>query len=250
MPYPLASNAESPLFFSRQGEGFVQCDLCPNNCRIKSGDFGLCKVRGNKNGKPIIPFYGFVTSLAVDPVEKKPLYHFKPGSPILSAGFTGCNLRCPFCQNWHISQNTDASGKLATPGEIVSAALRSGCPSIAYTYSEPLVHIEYLLSCMKTARDNGIANVLVTNGCINRQPAREVLALTDAANIDLKSYSEKTYKKTLGGNLETVLDFIRLAHSMGVHVELTTLIVSSLNDNDDELDRCADFAAGDRKSVV
>jgi pyruvate formate lyase activating enzyme len=200
-------------------------------------------VRGSKNNKPIIPFYGFTSALALDPVEKKPLYHFKPGSQILSVGFTGCSLRCPFCQNWHISQNTGINGKYAKPGEIVSAALRANSPSIAYTYSEPLVHIEFLLDCMEQARRQGIANVLVTNGCVNSEAAKEILTLTDAANIDLKSFSAETYAQVLGGDLDTVLEFIRLAYRTGVHIELTTLVVPGLNDSEAELDACADFIA-------
>jgi pyruvate formate lyase activating enzyme len=195
-----------------------------------------------------LPFYGDVTALAVDPIEKKPLFHFRPGSMILSAGFCGCNLRCPFCQNWRISQSTGASahGKQMQPGDIISAALHEDSPSIAYTYSEPLVHAEFLLDCMALARRHGIANVLVTNGCANDEAAREILSLTDAANIDLKCFSAETYADILGGGVDalpTVLEFIRLACSMGVHVEVTTLVVPGLNDSPEELDACADFIA-------
>jgi len=240
----LASDVSSvsPLFFT-ENDGSVHCDLCPAHCTIKSGSFGACGVRGNKGGKAIVPFYGFVSALAVDPIEKKPLYHFKPGSQILSLGFAGCNFRCPFCQNWHISQNTDIDGRRMKSGEVISAALKQGTPSIAYTYSEPLVHIEYLLDCMTLARRHGIANVLVTNGCVNTKAAAEILKLTDAANVDLKSFSAETYKKILGGNLQTVLDFIKLGCEMGVHIEITTLVVPDLNDSNEELNAIADFIA-------
>jgi len=231
-----------PLFHSTSGEN-VHCDLCPNNCEIKSGNFGACSVRGSKGGKGIIPFYGFISALAVDPVEKKPLYHFKPGSKILSIGFAGCNLRCPFCQNWHISQNTDIEGKWLQPGEIVSSALEQDVPSIAYTYSEPLVHAEYLIDCMTLARKHGIANVLVTNGCVNAHAAAQILELADAANVDLKTFSEETYRKVLGGDLRTVLNFIELGKKTGVHLEITTLVVPDLNNTQDELDEAADFIA-------
>ena len=231
-----------PLFLTATG-GNVRCDLCPKTCEIKSGSFGACGVRGSKGGKGIIPFYGFISALAVDPIEKKPLYHFKPGSQILSIGFVGCNLRCPFCQNWHISQSTDIPGKWMQSGEIISSALGQDTPSIAYTYSEPLVHAEYLLDCMTLAHRHGMANVLVTNGCINTPAAAEILELTDAANIDLKSFSEETYKKTLCGDLQTVLNFIELAYKMGVHTEITTLVVPDLNDSEDELNAIADFIA-------
>jgi pyruvate formate lyase activating enzyme len=179
--------------------------------------------------------------MADDPIEKKPLYHFRPGARILSIGFSGCNLRCPFCQNWHISQsaNPGAPGRFMPVDALMTEAAAAG--QIAYTYSEPAVHIEYLLDCMKAARERGIANVLVTNGCINQKPAQELLALTDAANVDLKCFSGETYSQILGGDLQTVLDFIKTAFEMGVHVEVTTLVIPGLNDSDEELDKCIDF---------
>jgi len=236
-----------PLFFT-ESDGVVICNLCPNSCHIQSGFFGSCGVRGNKGGKGIIPFYGFISALAMDPIEKKPLYHFKPGSKILSLGFAGCNLHCPFCQNYHISQNTDIPGKWMEPSEVISAALHNDSPSIAYTYSEPLIHAEYIIDCMVLARKHGIANVLVTNGCINTDAAAKILALTDAANIDLKCFSAQTYGKTLAGvnneNIfKTVCEFIKLAHEMGVHIEVTTLVVPDLNDSREELDSAAQFIA-------
>jgi pyruvate formate lyase activating enzyme len=235
----------APLFLSSEGEETsVRCGLCHNNCLIASGSFGACNVRGNKNGVGIIPFYGFISALAVDPIEKKPLYHFKPGTEILSLGFAGCNLRCPFCQNWHISQSTDIPGRWISPQEIISAALKHDTPSIAYTYSEPLVHIEYVLDCMALAHKQGIANVLVTNGSANSEAAAEIFKLTDAANVDLKCYSRETYKNCLKGDLQTTLDFIELGHKSGVHIEVTTLVVPDLNDSDEELDAAADFLAG------
>jgi pyruvate formate lyase activating enzyme len=232
-----------PLFMTADGED-VHCDLCPNSCAIKSGSFGVCGVRGNKNGKGIIPFYGFISALAVDPIKKKPLYHFKQNTDILSLGFAGCNFRCPFCQNWHISQNTDIPGTWMQPEEIISAALKNGTPSIAYTYSEPLIHAEYILDCMTLAEKHGIANVLVTNGCIKAEAAAMILKRTDAVNTDLKCFSAETYKKTLGGDLQTVLDFIKLCHKMNVHQEITTLVVPDLNNTADELSAIADFIAG------
>jgi len=239
-------NISSPLFMEEE-DGNVICSLCPNNCNIKDNHFGSCGVRGNKGGKSIIPFCGFVSALAVDPIEKKPLYHYKPGSKILSLGFAGCNLHCPFCQNWHISQNTSifeqpgSQSKWLKPEAIISAALEQKTPSIAYTYSEPLVHIEYVLECMALARKHSIANVLVTNGCANAQAAEKILEFTDAANIDLKSFNEETYRKCLKGDLKTVLDFIKLAYKMSVHIEITTLVVPGLNDSTDELDAAAQF---------
>jgi len=238
-------------FFIAEQDNRIRCGLCPHHCIISNGHFGFCGVRGNKNGNGILPYYGSITALALDPIEKKPLYHFRPGTMILSIGFFGCNMHCPFCQNWHISQASAYEKqtiplKQMLPGDIVSAALHNNVTAIAYTYSEPLVHAEFLLECMELARSHGIANVLVSNGCIDSQPAEELLSLTDAANIDLKCFSQKTYSQTLGGgalSLETVQSFIRLAYSKKIHIEITTLIVPGLNDSIDELDACAGFIA-------
>jgi pyruvate formate lyase activating enzyme len=216
-----------------------------------------------------LPYYGYATALAVDPIEKKPLYHFRPGSRILSLGFAGCNLRCPFCQNWQISQLGDSApeGRKLRPEDAVALVMEdaSGPPlsgssaaepppfgfsagpfsagQIAYTYSEPLIHFEFLKDCMELAHERGIANVLVSNGCVNLETAEKILPLTDAANIDLKCFSEKTYREVLGGDLETVLNFIRAARACGVWLELSTLVVPGLNDDEAEIDRCAEFTA-------
>ncbi|MCL2601160.1 MAG: AmmeMemoRadiSam system radical SAM enzyme, partial [Treponema sp.] len=246
-------------FFGGNAEAGIRCTLCPHCCGIPDGGFGVCGVRGNGNGKGVIPFYGLVTALALDPIEKKPLFHFRPGSSILSIGFAGCNLRCPFCQNWNIARVPDACaggvsvpGRRMTPVEVVSTARHNDSKAIAYTYSEPLVHAEFLLDCMSLAHGHGIANVLVTNGCIGTEAAGEILSLADAANIDLKCFSPTTYAQVLGGTivekdgmeaglLKAVLAFIRLAHAKNVHVEVTTLVVPGMNDSAVELDACADF---------
>ena len=222
-------------------EGSIHCELCPRRCLLAPGTAGPCKVRFNRDGKPALPYHGYITALALDPIEKKPLYHFRPGSEILSIGFAGCNLRCPFCQNWHISQTTDVPGRIYSPSELIAAAGKNG--QIAYTYSEPLVHAEFLLDCMNAAREAGIANVLVSNGCINSGPASEILDLCDAANIDLKCFSKESYARVLGGELSAVLGFIRTAVEKGVHLELTTLVVPGLNDSETELNKCMDFIA-------
>jgi pyruvate formate lyase activating enzyme len=192
----------------------------------------------------VLPYYGFITALALDPIEKKPLYHFRPGATILSAGFALCNLHCPFCQNWEISQKIDVLGRFYTPEELIGEVEACTCAQIAYTYSEPLIHSEYLCNCMALAHKRGIANVLVSNGCVNEEAAGDVLALTDAANIDLKCFSEETYSRVLGGNLDAVCKFIRKGIELGVHLELTTLIVPGLNDGYEEIDRCIEFIAG------
>jgi pyruvate formate lyase activating enzyme len=241
-----------------------RCSLCHHRCLIPAGGRGLCGTRENRaenaGGGRVsleglsLPYYGYITAAAVDPIEKKPLYHFRPGSQILSLGFAGCNLRCPFCQNWQISQLGKGApqGRRMEPEDAVTLALSPPFPlsgqaflegQIAYTYSEPLIHFEFLKDCMEFAHQRGIANVLVSNGCISLEKAEEILPLVDAANIDLKCFSEKTYREILGGDLETTLDFIRAARRYGVCLELTTLVVPGLNDSEAELDRCAEFIA-------
>ena len=270
----------TPWFFSAADEkntdapgasNSIRCELCHRRCLIAPGKYGTCKVRFNREGKPKLPFYGYITACCVDPIEKKPLYHFRPGSEILSVGFAGCNLHCPFCQNWKISQSItipeygfseatlpdqketffqDNQPEFFPPGRFYSAAdlvneakQTGGLHSVAYTYSEPLIHIEFLLDAMKEAKKAGVANVLVSNGNINLGAADEILQYTDAANIDLKCFSKETYENVLGGNLETVCDFIRKALEKGVHLELTTLVIPGLNDSPAELDKCGDFIA-------
>ncbi|MDR1301466.1 MAG: AmmeMemoRadiSam system radical SAM enzyme [Treponema sp.] len=236
-------------FFMALGEATLQCTLCPRGCVIPPGGRGRCGVRGNQEGREELAYYGTVTALQIDPIEKKPLYHYHPGSRIFSVGFAGCNLQCPFCQNWHISQITGRellprfSLRSCSPEALVKAAQAEQVLQIAYTYTEPLIHLEFLRDCMTCAREAGIANVLVSNGCINPEAAQIILDLTDAANIDLKCFSEDTYRRILGGDLSTVLDFITQAWKTGVHLELTTLVVPGLNDQDEEIDRCIAFLA-------
>ena len=228
----------------------MRCSLCPRRCEIRDGEFGFCGTRRGKDGGIALPFYGRVTALALDPIEKKPLFHFRPGSMVFSIGFAGCNLRCPFCQNWRISHSTGARGDRMTPDNVVSAARDSGSRAIAYTYSEPLVHAEFLLDCMALARKRGIANVLVTNGCAGAEAADEILSLADAASVDLKCFSPGTYAQTLAeagaydpSFFDAVLAFVRQARAKNVHVELVTLVVPGMNDSAEELDACADFVA-------
>lgn len=240
----VAGNASPRVaeYWERGPNDSISCSLCPHHCTLASGASGLCRVRQNREGHMSLPFYGLLSSVALDPIEKKPLYHFLPGSSVFSAGFVGCNMRCPFCQNWTISQRTDEAAEPMQPRELVAAALASGSPSIAYTYSEPTIHFEYLVDAMKLAREAGLYNVLVTNGCILEAPAREMLALTDAANVDLKCWSAETYRKKLGGDLETVLAFIRLASRL-CHLEVTTLVVPALSDAEADIGGIADFLA-------
>lgn len=222
----------------------VQCGLCPHRCVLKQGTFGLCKVRHGSEGTLALPFYGNISSISIDPIEKKPLYHFRPGSSIFSVGFVGCNLHCPFCQNWEISQTTDITFRSISPAELIKLAAESGTDAVAFTYSEPLVHIEYLLEALGEAKKRGLATVLVSNGCINEEPAKDVLALTDAANIDLKSFRSDTYRNQLGGDLAAVCRFLEFAHEMNVHLEVTTLVVTGLNDSLAEAEGIVEFLSG------
>lgn len=222
----------------------LRCGLCPHGCLLEEGETGRCGVRRNRDGTLALPYYGRLSALAVDPIEKKPLHHFLPGSSVLSAGLVGCNLNCPFCQNWRISQSLDEAGPFVEPEALVDRAVQGGWPSIALTYSEPAVHAEYALDLFAAARERGLCTVLVTNGCVNRGPGRELLALTDAVNVDLKAWKRETYADILGGDRDAVLAFIEDAVALGVETEATTLVVTDLNDSAEELGACAAFLAG------
>jgi pyruvate formate lyase activating enzyme len=200
-------------------------------------------VRANRGGRGAIPFAGRVTALSMDPIEKKPLYHFYPGSAILSVGFVGCNFRCPFCQNHEISQTTTAAAREMGPEDVVEAAVAQGSLGIAYTYSEPLVHIEYVLETARLARGRGLANVLVSNGFVRPEPAEELLGLLDAANIDLKGWDAGFYEEEIGGDLREVCRFLEQAAGR-IHLEVTTLVIPTRNDDESQIDGIASFLAG------
>ena len=223
-------------------EGHVRCELCPHRCAIAEGRTGICRTRRNQGGILTLPFFGELSSISSDPIEKKPLYHFYPGSTILSVGFVGCSLRCGFCQNHTISQRTDVPTRHLSPEELMERAQGEGSFAIAYTYSEPLIHFEYVLACCRLAHEAGLKNVLVTNGHINDEPARELLPLVDAANVDLKSFSDEWYRTELGGNLEAVKHFIELAVGEIV-LEVTTLVVPGANDSPEEIEAIARWIA-------
>jgi pyruvate formate lyase activating enzyme len=230
------------LYWEPAETGRVHCLLCPNDCRIVEGKSGVCGVRENRGGKLELPRYGAISSIAVDPIEKKPLYHFHPGSRILSVGFVGCSFRCGFCQNWHISQSTDVDTKYVGPEELVKLAARERSFAIAYTYSEPLVHFEYVLDASKLARKAGLKNVLVTNGYLNPKPADELLPFVDAANVDLKAWDPEFYRRETGGKLEEVKRFIRKAAGR-IHLEVTTLVIPTKNDDPAQIEGIAGFIA-------
>ncbi len=220
----------------------VRCLLCPQTCTIKPGRTGICRIRKNVDGLLIADGYGQVTSMAIDPIEKKPLYHFHPGKPILSIGNNGCNLRCLFCQNCEISQFT-APTREVSPEELVEIASRRGSIGIAFTYAEPMIWIEYVCDCGKLAREKGLKNVLVTNGMINPEPLKELIDVIDAMNIDLKSMNPDFYRRLCGGYRDPVLVTIQTVHAAGIHIELANLLVTGENDSDEDIANLTDWVA-------
>jgi pyruvate formate lyase activating enzyme len=222
------------------GDSRLRCRLCPHHCELKPGARGICRVRVNVGGKLELPEYGLVSSIALDPIEKKPLYRFLPGTRTFSAGFFGCNLRCPFCQNWEISQTEGDGGKRLSPEKLVDLALDSGLPSLSFTYSEPTVHQEYLVAAATVAKTRGLRTILVTNGNLNREPAVELLSLIDAVNLDIKCFSPEVYARRLSGSLETVLEFARQAARL-CWLEVTTLVVPGLEDWESAIDGIGAF---------
>ncbi len=219
----------------------IQCELCPKYCVIRPGESGDCRIRVNLDGRLLAVTYGFPCAINLDPVEKKPLFHFLPGSKVLSVATAGCNLHCSFCQNWEISQETpdQVDAHHVPPAALIKMAQKYRCPGIAYTYTEPLVFYEYTLDCSIAASDAGLKNVLVTAGYINRAPFRELCRHIHAANIDLKAYSDKFYRDVCGGTLRPVLDSLVLAKEMNVELEITNLIIPGLNDQDKLLEDLA-----------
>ncbi len=226
----------------------LRCLLCPNRCLIAEGKLGRCLGRKNIDGKLFALNYGEVVSMAVDPIEKKPLYHFYPGAEVFSVATYGCNLLCPFCQNWQISQEI-APSRFIPPEELTDLVKKSGVNLISYTYNEPLIWFEYLLDAGRLMKAAGIKNVLVTNGMINLEPLNELLPLIDAMNIDLKSIRPEFYRNFIKGDLKTVLATIEIARK-SCHVELTNLLIPGKNDSEEELRELVDFVASLGKGTV
>lgn len=223
------------LFYSRLDGGKVRCDLCPHCCVLASGQQGLCKSRRNAGGVMVSDVYGHPCALAVDPIEKKPLAMFHPGTRCLSMACTGCNLRCLNCQNHDISQATpcEVQSSDVSPESMVDLALEHGLPGIAYTYTEPLTYIEYVLDIARLARRHGLWNILVSAGYVNGQPLRQLAPLIDAANIDLKAFDDKIYMKQCGAHLQPVLDTLLTLKTAGTHLEITHLLIPQVNDDMD-----------------
>jgi pyruvate formate lyase activating enzyme len=228
--------------------GRVACHLCPQRCIISDGGHGLCLGRVNRQGTLYAENFGECVSASMDPIEKKPLYHVCPGRSILSIATYGCNLRCEFCQNWSISQ-TKAPTERLSPEQVVALAKRNGSFGIAYTYTEPIIWYEYLMATGDMAHAEGLKNVLVTNGIINEKPLRELLPFIDAMNIDLKSMSPEFYRDLCHvDGLDSVKRTIELAHEQ-CHIELTNLLISGVNDSEEELRELVDFVAGVSPSI-
>ena len=233
------------MFCERHEGNVVQCHLCSHHCRIKEGRRGICGVRENRDGSLHSLVYGRLACSAVDPIEKKPLYHFLPSSRAYSVATVGCNFRCLNCQNYDISQipkpQKPIIGREVAPERIVEAAKRYQCESIAYTYSEPTVFFEYAYDTAKLASKEGIKNVFVTNGYIAEEPLRTIAPHLGAANIDLKSFSDDFYRKVCGARLGPLLEAIRLYVELGIWIEITTLVIPSLNDSEENFRKISEF---------
>jgi len=235
------------LFYEKLNNHTVQCHLCPHSCVIKNNKSGICGVRKNTDGTLYTLVYGKAIAEHADPVEKKPLFHFFSGSRSFSISTVGCNFRCLHCQNSDISQMPRDKGSISginrSPEDIVSIAKTTGCKSISYTYTEPTIYFEYAYETAKLASRNGLKNIFVTNGYINEEPLAKINPYLDAANIDLKAFSEGFYKKICGAKLQPVLDAIKAYKEKGTWIEITTLIIPNHNDSPDELEQIAKFIA-------
>jgi pyruvate formate lyase activating enzyme len=221
------------LYYNKQKNKIVNCNLCPQNCFIKESDVGFCGVRKNDKGKLNSLVYGKPCSISIDPIEKKPLYHFYPGEKAFSIGTIGCNLGCLFCQNWQISmaRREKIDLKEVSPEEIIKLVKKNNCRIISYTYNEPTVFFEYMIEIAKLARKEGIKNTIVSNGYINEEPLMELCKYMDGANIDLKAFDDTFYKKNCSGRLEPVLKTLKILIEKKVWVEVTNLIIPGLNDD-------------------
>ena len=223
-------------FWKKEGDK-TACYLCPHHCRLNEGKYGICGVRQNQGGKLYSLIYGRASGVHIDPIEKKPLFHFLPGEPILSLGSVGCNLRCQHCQNFSISQakvqETHLEGM--RPEDVSRIAMENGCRAIAYTYNEPTIWHEFTYDASKIAKEKGLRTVYVTNGFIEEEPLREIAPYLDAMNIDVKGFREDFYKNVCKARLEPVLKATILAHQLGIHIELTYLIIPGKNDSETEM---------------
>jgi len=233
--------------FAYPVDGKVICRLCPHNCKIAEGRTGICGVRKNTGGKIELLTYGIISGFALDPVEKKPLYHFYPGGRILSIGSYGCNMRCDFCQNYHISQNVITGiSKRISPNEIVRQSLEAKRNiGVAFTYNEPVIWYEYVRDIAVKIKEAGQSTVMVTNGYVSAGALKEFLSLTDAFNVDLKAFNNKFYKELTGASLEPVKQSLKMIADSGRHLEITTLIIPERNDSPEDMENEAKWIAGE-----
>ncbi len=235
------------MLYEKLETNTVHCFLCSHHCKVSPSHFGICAVRKNEAGSLKTLVYAEAIAAAIDPIEKKPLYHFFPGSTSFSIATLGCNFRCSFCQNWQISQANKKDSKLNAyelkPEDVVSQAKQGGCKSISYTYTEPTIFFEYAFDSANLAKKHGLYNNFITNGYMTKPALETMRPFLDAANVDLKSFSEDFYKKICGASLKPVLDSIRLMRKFDIWVEITTLIVPGLNDSEAELKQIAQFIA-------
>ncbi len=230
------------LYYDKSRDNKIKCYLCPFQCRIKEGEVAMCMGRKNIGGVLYAVNYGKTTSMAVDPIEKKPLFHFYPANKILSISANSCNLKCSFCQNFSISQEQSSTRDI-TPEQILDCATISNSIGVAYTYSEPLMWYEFVLDTAKLTQKAGLKNVLVTNGTINQKPLRQLIPYIDAVNVDLKSINDKFYRKVCKGLLKPVLDSIILINDSNIMLEITNLIIPTLNDSDEDISGLIDWIA-------
>jgi len=227
-------------YWHQLDDGRIQCDICPRDCKLHDGQRGLCFVRKREGEQMVLTTYGRSSGFCIDPIEKKPLNHFYPGSKVLSFGTAGCNLSCNFCQNWDISKSRefDRLCDSATPEAIANTALQHDCKSVAFTYNDPVIFLEYAVDTAAACRERGIKTVAVTAAYIHEQPAKEFFSVMDAVNVDLKSFNETFYHKLCAGHLEPVLETLRyLVHETDAWVEITTLLIPGHNDSEKEIEQ-------------
>ncbi|MCA1796280.1 MAG: AmmeMemoRadiSam system radical SAM enzyme [Geobacteraceae bacterium] len=234
------------MFWSAEKDRYVRCTLCPHLCRIAPGARGVCHVRENHDGVLYSLNYGRIVASNVDPIEKKPLYHYVPGSQSFSVAAAGCNMHCRHCQNASISQVEDEiPGEDIEPRRIVAAAQRSGCRTIAYTYTEPTIYYETMLETATLARDVGLENIMISNGYIEAEPFARLAPLLHAANVDLKAFNDKVYRQLCGARLQPILESLQRIYAAGVWLEVTTLVIPGYNDDHTQLKAIAGFIAAE-----
>lgn len=236
----------STKYWHQLNDGRIQCDLCPRYCKLQEGQQGLCFVRARQQDHIVLTTYGRSSGFCVDPIEKKPLNHFLPGTSVLSFGTAGCNLSCKFCQNWDMSKSRemDTLADEAAPETIARTAATLGCRSVAYTYNDPVIFHEYAIDVAQACREEGIKSVAVTAGYVCEEPREEFYRYMDAANVDLKGFTERFYKQICGGSLQPVLDTLAyIKHYTNVWLEITTLVIPGENDSEAELERLTQWVA-------